>query len=96
MRLQKTKSSFVLCVRDDGAEDLEERKLYRVLPDRAAARDGYLRVVDESGEDYLYPSELFVPVRLPAAIARRLMSSSQPTQAVGRRGSAKPRLRMAR
>jgi hypothetical protein len=96
MRLQKTKSSFVLCVRDDGAEDLEERKLYQVLPDRAAARDGYLRVVDESGEDYLYPSDLFVPVRLPAAIARRLMSSSQPTQAVGRRGSTKPRLRMAR
>jgi len=77
MRVQKPKSSFALCVRDDGAEDLEERKLYQVLPDRVAAREGYLRVIDESGEDYLYPSELFIPLRLPAAIARRLMSPSR-------------------
>ena len=40
-------------------EDLEPRKLYRVLPDQAAAADGYLRVIDESGEDYLYRHDLF-------------------------------------
>jgi hypothetical protein len=76
MRVQKSTSSFALCVRDDGSEDLEQRKLYQVLPDRAAARQGYVRVIDESGEDYLYPSELFVTVRLPVAIAKRLMASS--------------------
>lgn len=94
MRAQKSTSSFALCVRDDGSEDLEQRKLYQVLPDRAAAREGYLRVVDESGEDYLYPSELFVAVKLPAVIARRLMLASRPTNAT--RGSAKLRLRTNR
>jgi len=60
----------LLCIRSEGSDDLEPRKVYRRLPDRAAARDGYLRVIDESGEDYLYPAEYFVPVRLPAGIAR--------------------------
>lgn len=95
MRVQKPVSSFALCIREQDAEDLEERKVYQVLPDAAAAREGYLRVIDESGEDYLYPSELFVPVRLPAAIARRL-TSSRPAQAVTRRTAAKAPLRTAR
>lgn len=81
MRVQKSPSSFAVCIRDDGEEDLEQRKLYQVVPDREAAREGYLRVVDESGEDYLYPSELFVVLKFPAAIARRLMSPSRPTTA---------------
>ncbi len=94
MRAQKSASAFALCVRDGGSEDLEQRKLYQVLPDRAAAREGYLRVVDESGEDYLYPSELFVPLRLPAAIARRLMSTRRSNGATRR--SAKLRLKTSR
>ena len=57
-------------------EDLEARKLYQIFPDREAAREGYIRVVDESGEDYIYPSDLFVPVRLPAAVVRRLSKTS--------------------
>ena len=72
MRVQQASSSFALCVEDGGMEDLEARKLYQILPDREAAREGYIRVVDESGEDYIYPSDLFVPVRLPAAVVRRL------------------------
>jgi hypothetical protein len=66
MRVQESTYSFAVCVEDGGLEDLEARKLYHVLPDREAAREGYVRVVDESGEDYIYPSELFVPVTLPA------------------------------
>jgi hypothetical protein len=58
-------------------EDLEARKLYQILPDREAARKGYIRVVDESGEDYIYPSGLFVPVRLPAAVVRQLRGSAR-------------------
>ena len=55
---------FVLCVRNDECEDLDLRKVYRVLPDSKALHDGYLRIVDESGEDYLYPESYFVPVSL--------------------------------
>jgi hypothetical protein len=52
-------------------EDLEARKVYQVLPDREANREGYVRVIDESGEDYMYPSDLFVPVKVPTAVVRR-------------------------
>jgi hypothetical protein len=76
MRIQQSISSFALCVEDGGAEDLEARKVYQVLPDREAAREGYIRVVDESGDDYMYPSDLFVPVKLPPAVARRLRTRS--------------------
>jgi hypothetical protein len=60
-----TEARYVVCVRNEECEDLELRKIYQILPDDRAARDGYLRVVDESGEDYLYPETYFVPVRLP-------------------------------
>ncbi len=63
---------FVLCIRNDGAEDLEPRKIYQVLPDHDAAREGLVRVIDESGEDYLYPADYFVAVKLPMAITRKL------------------------
>lgn len=61
-----------MCIRNKGAEDLEPRKVYRVLPDARAAKDGLIRVVDESGEDYLYPAEYFVPVELPQEAERAL------------------------
>lgn len=57
---------FVVCVRNHGYEvSLELRKLYEVLPDPDAKRHDQLRVVDESGEDYLYPATLFAAVELP-------------------------------
>jgi len=90
MKAEKPQSRFVLCIRNDGSDDLESRKIYQVLPDRAAMRDGYVRVIDESGEDYLYPGEYFVPVKLPVAIARELVSPSnealRPTAQKTRRG----------
>jgi hypothetical protein len=73
MRVEKPQPRFVLCIRNEGSDDLEPRKVYQVLPDRAAARGGYLRVIDESGEDYLYPAEYFVPVKLPVAIAHEVL-----------------------
>ena len=72
MGVQQTTGSFALCVEDGGMEDLEARKVYQVLPDREASREGYVRVIDESGEDYMYPAGLFVSVKLPAAVVRRL------------------------
>jgi len=85
MRVQQSSGAFALCVEDGGMEDLEARKLYQVLPDREAAREGYIRVLDESGEDYIYPSDLFVPVRLPAAVVRRLRNGARPRTRTTRR-----------
>ncbi|HUT69028.1 MAG TPA: hypothetical protein VMW89_00005 [Desulfatiglandales bacterium] len=56
---------FALCIENKDSEDLEKRKIYQILVDEAAAKEGYLRVVDESGEDYLYPDSYFIPVKLP-------------------------------
>ncbi len=76
MKAEKSRSRFLLCVRNDGSDDLEPRKVYEVLPDPGAVREGFVRVIDESGEDYLYPAEYFVPVRLPVVIARAFLSPS--------------------
>ena len=76
---EKASARFAVCVRNEGAEDLEPRKVYQVLPDREAGREGLVRVIDESGEDYLYPSEYFAPVRLPVAIARAFVFPAQRT-----------------
>jgi hypothetical protein len=90
MKAEKQQSRFVLCIRSEGSDDLEPRKVYQVLPDRAAVRDGYVRVIDESGEDYLYPAEYFVPVRSPVAIAREILAppeaASHPPAQRARRG----------
>jgi hypothetical protein len=79
MSVQQSAGSFALCVEDGGMEDLEVRKVYQVLPDREAGREGYVRVIDESGEDYIYPSDMFVPVKLPAAVVRRLRARAATT-----------------
>jgi hypothetical protein len=65
-------SHFVICVRNEGCEDLQLRKLYQVLPDDMADEAGLLRVIDDSGEDYLYPATSFVPVTLPASVEQML------------------------
>ena len=73
---RRRKRRFLLCVRNTGCEDLELHKVYEGLPDNAATREGYVRIVDESQEDYLYPEAYFVAVKLPRkaerAVARRL------------------------
>jgi len=65
MKEEQTEMKFALCIENKDCEDLEKRKIYQILPDEAAAKEGYLRVVDESGEDYLYPDSYFIPVKLP-------------------------------
>jgi hypothetical protein len=64
---------FAVCVQNnDYAASLELRKLYRVLEDDFAERHSMIRVIDESGEDYLYPQDYFVRVALPVAIEQAL------------------------
>ncbi len=56
---------FAVCLDNKDCDNLEKRKIYRIIPDQEAAKEGYLRVVDESGEDYLYPESYFVLLELP-------------------------------
>lgn len=64
---------FAVCLTNQGYEvSLEVRKLYEVLPDPDAEKHGQIRVVDESGEDYLYPASAFDRVALPAKVAERV------------------------
>jgi len=86
---------FAICVENRGAEDLEVRKVYRVLHDKDAAATGYVRVIDESGDDYLYPADYFVFVELThkakrawtatRGTAKRRSSSKKPLQRTGTR-----------
>jgi len=90
MKGEKSRSRFLLCVRNDGSDDLEPRKVYQVLPDQGGAHEGFVRVIDESGEGLSLSGKYFVLVRLPLVIARALLSPSnealQPTvQKVRRR-----------
>ena len=67
------KRKFLLCVDNEGFEaSLEIRKLYETLPDKEAARHDQVRIIDESGEDYLYPSVFFAPITLPMQTRNRI------------------------
>jgi hypothetical protein len=69
----KRARAFAVCVRNDGYEaSLELRKLYRALRDRAGEEHGFIRVIDESGEDYLYPADYFVRLDLPIGVTQKL------------------------
>ena len=76
MKRPKLLGKFVICIRNEDCDDLEPRKLYRFLPDEAAAADGYVRVIDESGEDYLYPQDYFLPIELPKGAEKALLSAA--------------------
>lgn len=78
MKKQKEKGArFVVCVNNaDYPASLELHKIYCVLPDEDAEVDGDLRVVDESGEDYLYPTDYFVVVELPKAVEKSLLRAA--------------------
>lgn len=65
--MTQMKSKFAVCISNASYEaSLEPRKIYRVLEDPDAEAKSLLRVIDESGEDYLFPAELFVPIEVPA------------------------------
>ena len=76
MKTRSAESQYVICVRNRNCEDLELRKVYKVLPDKTAAKDGYIGIVDESGEDYLYPEDYFLPIDLPRPVERALALES--------------------
>jgi len=89
MKEQKNgKPRFAVCIDNSGyPASLELYKIYRVLPDKDAAKDGDVRIIDESGEDYLYPASRFMLVKLPDALKRTMsmrLLHSKPTFSTGR------------
>jgi hypothetical protein len=76
-QMKKATLKFVVCINnDDYLASLELHKIYRLLPDEDAALDGDLRVIDESGEDYLYSAERFVPIVVPEAVQKSLLKAA--------------------
>ena len=75
--VENSRRRYALCVQADDDEDLEVRKVYEVLTDELAAKRRHLRVVDESGEDYLYPAEFFVLLDLPRKVERAVRSCGE-------------------
>ena len=68
--------TLVLCLRNAGYEvSLERRKVYTALQDADAARHGQVRVIDESGEDYLFPASYFAAIELPQAVRRAVFAA---------------------
>src|SRR6266849_10847877 len=77
MKRGKQETHFAVCVNNRGYEaSLEAGKLYRVIPDDEAASHGYVRVIDESGEDYGYSASRFFPIEVPQALENALTSAN--------------------
>jgi hypothetical protein len=86
---------FAVCVENEGYDDLEVWKIYQVLRDAKAAEVGCTRIIDESGEDYLYPADRFVVVDLPKGVRARLprwQPSNGPHKALRATAKSKRRL----
>jgi hypothetical protein len=75
---QKLKPQFAICINTDDPDLLTPRMIYEVLPDENAAKSNYLRVIDNEGEDYLYPADYLISVNFPQAIEKTLMRITFP------------------
>jgi len=78
MKQQKSSARrFAVCIDNSGyPASLELHKIYRVLSDEDAAKNGDLRVIDESGDDYLYPKTFFRPIALPQSIKKAVLAAA--------------------
>ena len=75
--MARSSKYLVVCLSNDGyAASLEKRKLYVAIPDTPASDHGLVRVIDESGDDYLYPGEIFTSVELPTAVRRAVLAAA--------------------
>ena len=72
--IKKNEPGFVVCLKNEGyAASLERHKIYRMLPDPEAEKDGDIRIIDESGEDYLYAAERFIGIDLSGAVESAIL-----------------------
>jgi len=75
--MSRSAKQLVICIDNSGYEvSLEQRKIYIALPDTKAEKLGLLRVIDESGEDYLYPKKRFVPAELPQSVKQAVLQAA--------------------
>lgn len=89
----KEASLFAICVDTDDPDFLTPRMVYQVLPDENAAKSDYLRVIDNEGEDYLYPAKYFVVVNLPQQVKRVLIGTKPPLMRSVASGRVRPALK---
>jgi hypothetical protein len=76
-QMSKTSRQFVVCINNEGyAASLEKRKIYVAIRDPAAEKHGQLRIIDESGEDYLYPKTFFRTIALPQSVKRAVLAAA--------------------
>ena len=75
---QKPERQFAICINTDDPDLLTPRMIYEVLPDESAAKSNYIRVIDNEGEDYLYPADYFILVDFPHAVEQALLRVSLP------------------
>ena len=68
---------FAICIQTDDADLLTPRMIYQILPDESAAKSNYVRVIDNEGEDYLYPADYFIFFEFPPDIERALLRATQ-------------------
>lgn len=78
----KPKRQFAICIRAEEQDLLTPRRIYEILPDESADKSQYLRVIDDEGEDYLYPAAHFVLVDFPPAVEKALLQASWLPEAV--------------
>ena len=73
MTTSKVPPQFVVCIKNECYQaSLEPRKIYQALPDKEAESHKMLRIIDESGEDYLFPANFFLPISLPQTLIKQL------------------------
>jgi hypothetical protein len=76
-RLTRAASRLLICIENKGYRvSLEKRKIYVALPDAKALKHGLVRVIDESGTDYLYPQSLFLPITVPASLRKAILKAA--------------------
>jgi hypothetical protein len=76
-KLTRAASRFLICIENKGySVSLEKRKLYVALHDTTAFKHGQVRVIDESGEDYLYPKSLFLPITVSTALRKAILKAA--------------------
>jgi hypothetical protein len=90
MTHQNPLTHFAICIKSDDADLLTPRMIYEILPDDSAAKSNYLRVVDNEGEDYLYPADNFLMMDFPQVIQQALLRVSRSTP---ERAPVRPRQR---
>ena len=75
--MRASEKRFAICLKNKGYEvSLEPRKIYQVLPDADAAKHRQLRIIDESGEDYLYPESYFAAIELPKPVRKAVLAAA--------------------